>query len=65
MKVIKTPKGPEPYQFSCKVCSATLEAVPSDIRHRGMDRNEAYVVFRCPCCQKDNYVDLSVLPRGW
>lgn len=66
MKTIKGPKDPSHFRITCnnENCEAVLEVTKKDMRLDATDpRENAAYVLKCPHCEKDTWIDSTVLDK--
>ena len=60
MEILKPgrPKGDTVAEWTCKSCNAEIRAKRSEGKLHMDQRDGDSIIFRCPCCQAENWVDL-------
>lgn len=74
MKIIKegTKKEAKVMRVVCQECSAELEISAKDVQKRDVDcggmmegSKQAYLFFKCPCCNHKNSLELAKLIQAF
>ncbi len=66
MRVIKKAPGSKKVtkRFDCDQCEAVLEVSGRDLKFQDDAREGAAYTFKCPECEKVNWVDASLVPAA-
>jgi predicted RNA-binding Zn-ribbon protein involved in translation (DUF1610 family) len=59
MEIVKRGKIPEEKEaeWTCKKCSSVIRAKRSEGRFHDDCRNESAIIFACPVCGEENWID--------
>lgn len=50
------------FKYLCSCCNAVLLVESEDISIKFKENMNLYYTFRCPCCNIDSVIEMSLLP---